>query len=56
MLQSLSADELRALTPVQIAQLVKDHDMNELLLNENKTYTPEEIRALALKLRAWGRA
>jgi hypothetical protein len=55
MLQSLSADELRALTPVQIAQLVKDHDMNELLLNENKTYTPEEIRALTTKMRAWGR-
>jgi len=55
MLQSLSADELRALTPVQIAQMVKDHDMNELLLNENKTYTAEEIKTLTTKLRAWGR-
>jgi hypothetical protein len=55
MLQSLSVDELRALTPVQIAQLVKDHDMNELLLNENKTYTADEIKSLTTKLRAWGR-
>jgi hypothetical protein len=55
MLQSLSTDEMRALTPVQIAQMVKDHDMNELLLNETKTYNPEEIRALTAKLRAWGR-
>lgn len=56
MLNSLSAEELGALTPAQKANLIKDHDLNELLLNEQKVYTPEEIRATALKLRAWGKA
>ena len=55
MLNSLSAEELRALTPAQLAQMIKDHDLNELLLNEQKAYTPEEIRALTAKLRAWGK-
>jgi hypothetical protein len=56
MLNSLSAEELGALTPAQKANLIKDHDLNELLLNEQKVYTPEEIRSAALKLRAWGKA
>jgi hypothetical protein len=56
MLNSLSHEELNALTPAQKANLIKDHDLNELLLNEQKIYTPEEIRAAALKLRAWGKA
>jgi hypothetical protein len=56
MLNSLSLEELNALTPAQKANMIKDHDLNELLLNEQKIYTPEEIRATALKLRAWGKA
>jgi hypothetical protein len=56
MLNSLSTEELGALTPAQKANLIKDHDLNELLLNEQKVYTPEEVRATALKLRAWGKA
>ena len=56
MLNSLSSDELGALTPAQKANLIKDHDLNELLLNEQKVYTPDEIRTAALKLRAWGKA
>ncbi|MEM4729690.1 MAG: DUF4350 domain-containing protein [Thermoplasmata archaeon] len=52
---SLTQDELRALKPAQIAQMVRDHDLNELLLNEQRVYTPEEIRALTAKLRAWGK-
>jgi hypothetical protein len=56
MLNSLSHEELNALTPAQKANMIKDHDLNELLLNEQKIYSPEEIRAATLKLRAWGKA
>jgi hypothetical protein len=56
MLNSLSIDELHALTPAQMAAMIKDHDLNELLLDEQKTYTPEEIRMVTTKLRAWGKA
>ena len=56
MLNSLSHEELNALTPAQKANMIKDHDLNELLLNEQKIYSPDEIRAAALKLRAWGKA
>jgi len=56
MLNSLSNEELASLTPAQKANLIKDHDLNELLLNEQKVYTPDEIRTTALKLRAWGKA
>ncbi|MGQ9583693.1 MAG: DUF4350 domain-containing protein [Thermoplasmatota archaeon] len=55
MLQSLTQDELRALKPAQIAQLVRDHDLSELLLNEQKVYSQDEIKALAAKMRTWGK-
>ncbi len=55
MIQSLTQDELRAMKPTQIAQLVRDPDLNELLLNEQKVYSQEEIRALAAKMRTWGK-
>jgi len=55
MMHSLSVDELRALSPAQIAQMVKDVQLNELLLNEQRTYASDEIRALTAKLKAWGK-
>ena len=54
MLNSLTQDEMRALTPLQIMQMVKDAQLNELL-NEGKVYTMDEIRSVTAKLRAWGK-
>ena len=55
MLNSLSVEELHALSPAQLAAMIKDHDLNELLLDTQKTYSPEEIRTVTAKLRAWGK-
>jgi len=51
----LASEELQAMTPTQLASLIKDHDINELVLNDERDMTDEELRYLVKKLRpAWG--
>ncbi|MBM4249277.1 MAG: hypothetical protein FJ149_07565 [Euryarchaeota archaeon] len=56
MLNSLSVEELNALSPAQKTNMIKDVALNELLMSTDRVYTPEEVRVLTQKLRAWGKA
>ena len=53
MLHSLTNEELQAMTQTQIASMVKDHEINELLLNDQREFTNEELAILTDKLRRW---
>ena len=48
----LAPEELQAMTPTQLASLIKDHDINELVLNDERDMTDEELRQLVKKLRS----
>jgi len=53
MLHSLTNEELQAMTQTQLASMVKDHDINELLLNDQREFTNEELAMMTDKLRRW---
>jgi hypothetical protein len=53
MLNSLTNEELQAMTQTQLASMVKDHDINELLLNDQREFTNEELAMMTDKLRRW---
>ena len=53
MIKSLTHEELQALTQTQLASMIKDHEINELVLNEQREFTNEELRMLTEKLRKW---
>lgn len=56
MMHSLSPEELRALTPPQIAEFIRDHQFSELVLStEPRPYAPEELRMIVNRLRSWGK-
>lgn len=55
MVHSLSPDEMKSLTPAQITRMVKDHEINELILNPGASYTREQISMLTEKIRRWGK-
>ena len=51
--QKLTNEELQAMTQTQLASMVKDHDINELLLNDQREFTNEELAMMTDKLRRW---
>jgi len=53
MINQLSPEELQALTQTQLASMIKDHEINELVLNEEIEFTNEELQLLTEKLRRW---
>jgi hypothetical protein len=53
MINSLTQEELQQLTPTQLASMVKDHEINELVLNEQREFTSDELKMLAEKIRKW---
>jgi hypothetical protein len=53
MINSLTHEELQQLTPTQLASMIKDHEINELVLNEQRDFTSEELKMLAEKIRRW---
>jgi hypothetical protein len=53
MFNQLTNEELQSLTQTQLASMVKDHEINELLLNDQREFTNEELRMLTEKLRKW---
>lgn len=53
MLNSLTHEELQALTQTQLASMIKDHEINELMLNDQREFTNEELTMLTVKLRKW---
>jgi len=55
MIHSLTNEELQAMTQTQLASMVKDHDINELLLNDQREFSNEELQAMNDKLRKWER-
>ena len=53
MIHSLTNEEVQAMTQTQLASMVKDHDINELLLNDQREFSNEELQMLTDKLRKW---
>jgi hypothetical protein len=53
MIGSLTQEELQQLTPTQLASMIKDHEINELVLNEQREFTGEELKMLSDKIRRW---
>jgi hypothetical protein len=53
MINQLTNDELQSLTQTQLASMIKDHEINELVLNEQREFTNEELQMLTDKLRRW---
>jgi hypothetical protein len=53
MIHSLTNEEMQAMTQTQLASMVKDHDINELLLNDQREFSNEELQAMNDKLRKW---
>jgi hypothetical protein len=53
MVHSLTYEEVQAMTQTQLASMVKDHDINELLLNDQREFSNEELHMLTDKLRKW---
>jgi len=53
MIHSMTNEELQAMTQTQLASLIKDHQINELLLNDQREFTNEELQMLTDKLRRW---
>jgi hypothetical protein len=52
---SLTRDDLRAMNSTQIASMVKDHEINELVLNDNRDFSDIESEKLVEKLKRWGK-
>lgn len=53
LINSMGAEEVQALTPPQIANLIKDQYLNELVLNPMREFSPQELAQLTDRLRRW---
>jgi len=49
----LSNEEFEAMNQTQVTSIIKDHDLNDLLYNDAREYTSEELRSLSDKIRRW---
>ncbi len=50
---SMGAEEISSMTPPQIANMIKDQSLNELVLNPMRDFSVDELRMLTDRLRKW---
>jgi hypothetical protein len=54
MMYSYSQEEMDALNDDQIRAMIKDNDLAELALNDQRTWSQQELRMLIQRIKEWG--
>ena len=51
----LTRDEMAMKAPAEVQTMIGDPRLTELAYSQNRTYSPEELRALLQTIRRWGK-